>query len=219
MKAKTWIILFVVLLCWSVSATASRVSSSSSYGLPAGAECSGALVCTVTISSDSLTQDSDITDEIFQATAYGGTTFDPVSTSPFVVFDFTVGNVMLGDSLVLTASGAPIAADSNGSLGWGVFDCGAGSGAACGPDPADPATYCASGCISGSTVTLPLFGTAPVFFVILDTTNLDPTLNVTATIEGPSTGAVPEPRLWPLAAIAILAGVFFYRRRLAATAR
>ena len=82
MKGNNWILSCLGVLCLSVSANASRVVGSSSYGLPGGAACTGTLVCSPDISSDPLTVAADIVPQVYLASAYGGKTYAPPD-SPF----------------------------------------------------------------------------------------------------------------------------------------
>lgn len=190
----------IFLLGLSSEALAIRVTGDSDYGGTQGTAPLGCAKLTFSGSTFSCTGPAvtNITSEAFTASSFAGSS----TPANFVVFDFKVHGALPGQSLVLTVGGTipPDPDAAHGFFSYGVFGpCGQGSNAPQCTNSTDlasfPTNYCDSGtCLSNG---FPLFGTNPVFFVVVQDTQVctDPTnpstcssppVTVTASILSPT---------------------------------
>jgi hypothetical protein len=217
-----------LLLGLSAGAQASRVTGNSSYGSPSNTPdttpCSSLTFSGTTSTCN--TSSSDIIAEAFAASTFGSSS----QPSDFVIFDFTLTGPLTGDLVLTTSSPIPADLDPGSNLySYGVFTCPTFPGTAQCTTDTVTMDYCVTGdeCINTArtVVTLPLSdltlaGTLqdPVFFVVVDDAPpcalcSKPSVTVSAAIE--PAAAVPEPGLLPIAGVAAIFMLAFYRRRAA----
>ena len=227
---KTCSVTIVVLLGLSVELQASRISGDSDYGAPgtqSPLSCSSLTFSGATYSCN--VASSNITAEAFTASSFDSSS----NPADFVVFDFEVHGAVTGNSLVLNVGGTipPDPSPSSNFFSYGVFSppTGAAPGscmssgstlppAQCTHDT-PPAGYCdGAACINGHSITFPMFGTNPVFFVIVQDTQLcdgtcvSPAVTVSASLQAAS---VPEPWSLPMVGLAVSGAILLRRGRFA----
>jgi hypothetical protein len=225
---KNYGLTLILLLGLSAGAQASRITGDSDYGSPPGSQ--SPLPCSSLTFSGS-TYSCNVMSTNITAEAFTASTFDSSShPADFVIFDFEVHGAVAGNSLVLTV-GAPIPPDpspSTNHYSYGIFappqgappgSCTNGGTAAQCTHDTPPANYCDNAtCINGNLVTFPLFGTNPVFFVVVQDTQIcddtctSPSVQVSASIEAQT---VPEPWSLPMVGVAVVAAILLQRRRFA----
>ena len=164
----------IFLLGLSAGAQAIRITGNSDYGITQGktpVACSSITYSGVTFSCNGPTG-GNITAEAFTASS-----FDSSATpADFLVFDFEVHGAVPGQSLVLNVGGS-IPPDPDASAGfysYGVFGpCVGGDSTQC-TSASDtlkfPTNYCDNGTCNSKV--FPLFGTNPVFFVVVQDTRV-----------------------------------------------
>ena len=188
MTLKNCALTLILLFGFSAGVQAKRITGDSDYGVTQGKApqaCFSITYSGTTFNCNGPTG-GNITAEAFTASS-----FDNSSTpANFVVFDFEVHGAAAGQSLVLNVSGQipPDPDPTHGFYSYGVFGpCIGGDFTQCtsATDASKfPTNYCdSSNCISSG---FPLFGTNPVFFVVVQDTQVCTDPNNPSTCSSPA---------------------------------